>query len=259
MTVNDGHVGGRERRAPSQPSSRLFEARTIDDAPDLLEQSYALRYQVYCLERKFLRPEEYPRQLEMDEFDPHSIHVGALDVAGALAGTARAVKMSEAGLPLFGHCTIFPHEAAAHVGATLVEISRLAVSRMYNRRAPERRSGCGNVFLTLTKALYQATKRMGASYWLAATEPSLQRMLAQHGLPFRPIGPVSDYFGAVAPYRMSLAELDDLMLSNRFPVLQDFVVGLEPGLGPRLDKPRSVAPPARPRSDARPPKQLGSL
>ena len=257
--MNDGRVVAGERRALLQPSSRRFEARTIDDTPELLEQSYALRYQVYCLERKFLRPEAYPRQLEMDEFDPHSVHVGALDAAGALAGTARAVKMGGAGLPLLAHCTIFPDEAATHGGATLVEVGRLSVSRRYNRRAVERRSGCGDVCLTLLKALYQATKRMGGTHWLAATERSLQRMLAQHGFPFRQIGPEGDYFGPVAPYRMDLAELDDIMLSNRFPVLQDFVVGLEPGLGPRLDKPRSVARPARPRGDARPPRQLGSL
>ena len=63
----------------SHAAAPHFVGRTIDAAPHLLEQSYRLRYQVYCLERKFLRAEDYPEGLEHDEFDRHSIHVGAVD------------------------------------------------------------------------------------------------------------------------------------------------------------------------------------
>src|SRR4051794_19175818 len=34
--------------------AHAFDARVIDDAPFLLEQSYRLRYRVYCEERGFL-------------------------------------------------------------------------------------------------------------------------------------------------------------------------------------------------------------
>jgi hypothetical protein len=60
-----------------------FQATSIDNVPALLEKSYALRYQVYCLERKFLRAENYPSGLEIDEFDRHAIHVGAASRRGA--------------------------------------------------------------------------------------------------------------------------------------------------------------------------------
>jgi N-acyl amino acid synthase of PEP-CTERM/exosortase system len=93
-------------------SRGYFEAMSIDDVPALLEKSYHLRYQVYCLERKFLRAEDYPQELECDEFDRHSIHVGAVDARGELAGTARIVRVSEIGLPLFRYCTRFPPETA---------------------------------------------------------------------------------------------------------------------------------------------------
>lgn len=215
----------------STASSRYFQARTIDGAPELLEQSYALRYQVYCLERKFLNADDYPAHLEFDEFDPHSIHVGAFDAAGVLAGTARVIKMSALGFPVLSRCSLFPHDARSTAGMP-VEIGRLSVSRNYNRRSGERRDGCGDVFLTLLKGLYQATKRLGATHWLAATERSLLRMLVQQGFPARLIGPESDYFGLVSPYRMDLREFDDVILSNRFPALQDFVIGLEPELRP---------------------------
>ena len=77
-----------------------FRPVTIDDSPQLLEKSYRLRYQVYCLERQFLRAEDYPNQLEFDEFDRDSVHVGVLDAEGELVGTARIVKPNSAGLPL---------------------------------------------------------------------------------------------------------------------------------------------------------------
>src|ERR1700732_5361152 len=154
-----------------------FQARLIDDVPRLLENSYALRYRVYCLERKFLRAENYPLGLEIDEFDRHSIHVGAVDALGELAGTARVVNISEIGLPLFRHCTTFPQEWEGHAAPQrLVEVGRLSVSRTYRRRAEddsygvknavpsggtatnrraERRRGREDVLLTLLKALYQ--------------------------------------------------------------------------------------------------------
>ena len=53
-------------------------------------------------------------------------------------------------------------------------------------------------------------------------------LLAQQGLPFRVIGPESDYFGLVAPYQMDLQEFDRIILSGQFPALDAFVIGLEP-------------------------------
>ena len=57
--------------------SSMFRAMTLDDSPARLEQSYRLRYQVYCLERQFLPGVRLsgPR-LEIDEFDRDSVHVG---------------------------------------------------------------------------------------------------------------------------------------------------------------------------------------
>ena len=99
-----------ESRPAAAGWAGYFQARPIDDVLQLLDDSYSLRYQVYCLERKFLRADDYPLGLEFDEFDRHSIHVAAIDTRGALVGTARAVKISEIGLPLFRHCTTFQHE-----------------------------------------------------------------------------------------------------------------------------------------------------
>jgi N-acyl amino acid synthase of PEP-CTERM/exosortase system len=238
--------------------SARFRAITIDDSPQLLEKSYRLRYQVYCVERRFLPAEDYPDQLEVDGFDSRAVHVGVIDADGELAGTARVVKGTLACLPMFRHCTLFPAHATLDDSAnTLVEVSRLAISRRYTRRrddvvlgvkAPvaeagsmfrvcDRRDSRDDLFGTLLKGGYQAAKRMGATHLLAATEKSLQRWLAQYGFPFKLAGPDSEYYGRVAPYVMSLAALDQVILERRIAALDDFHAGLEPEFIPRLAEP----------------------
>lgn len=226
-----------------------FLGGPIDDVPHLLEQSYRLRYRVYCLERKFLPAENYPSGLEIDEFDAHSLHVGALDASGALAGTSRAVKVGAMGLPLFDHCTSFPHETEFHrANPRLVEVGRLVVGRGYRRRendllrsvehvstpghitaydCEEQRSVGEDAFMTVLKTLYEETTRIGATHWLTAMQEPLRQQLAQHGFPFRAFGPESDYYGVVVPYQMALKELDAAILSGRFPALRGFVPASE--------------------------------
>jgi N-acyl amino acid synthase of PEP-CTERM/exosortase system len=229
--------------------SGVFRPLTIDDSPQLLESSYRMRYQAYCLERRFLRAEDYPNQLECDEFDRVSVHVGVLDAEDTLVGTARIVKPTSLGLPVFLHCTLFPHETVvAEVGSTVVEVSRVCISRRYHRRradplfappedlesdvhatpAYERRNARCDVFATLVKALYHATKRLGATHWIVAVEKPLRRRIAHYGLPFWLAGPDAEYYGSVAPYIMSIAELDRVIDGRRFAALDDFPDGLKP-------------------------------
>ncbi|HYJ95214.1 MAG TPA: GNAT family N-acyltransferase, partial [Vicinamibacterales bacterium] len=76
-----------------------LEGRQIDSDGRLMDESLQLRYQVYCVERRFLNPDDYPDQRERDEFDRHSLHLGVLSPDGALLATARLVKVNLIGLP----------------------------------------------------------------------------------------------------------------------------------------------------------------
>jgi N-acyl amino acid synthase of PEP-CTERM/exosortase system len=218
-------------------TTSYFRACEIDDSPALMQQSYSLRYQVYCNERNFLPAEDYPNGLEKDAFDRNSIHVGVLDPSGALVATGRVVTLG-LGLPLFRHCRIFANETELiDPDSNVVEISRVAMSRTYRRPRVEgvanRREVRGEAFVTLLKGLYHATKRMNATHWLAAVEKPLHRLLQQHGFPFRMIGPEANYAGPVAPYLMNLAQFDEVVLSGRTPALDHFLVGLDPEFHPQ--------------------------
>jgi len=206
-----------------------LEGRQIDSDPRLMDESHQLRYQVYCVERRFLNPDSYPDQRERDEFDRHSLHLGVLGPDGALLATARLVKVNMIGLPLFRHCSIYPREHELFQETTRVaEISRLCVSRNLRKR----HIGAASVAINLYRAIYQASKRHGFTHWLVATEPSLQRLLASLKVPFREIGPRTDYYGPVAPYVVDLSKWDQTILSRSLPALHSFLDGLEPEYRP---------------------------
>ena len=207
----------------------VIEGRVIDGDPALMERSYRLRYQVYCVERGFLNAGDYPQQLERDEFDRYSLHVGVVDRDRELIATSRLIKVSMCGLPLFRHCQIFPQETELYRETNrIVEVSRLCMSRQLRQRGPGRVS----VAAMLYRALYQASKRAGFTHWLVATEHSLQRLVTGFGFPFRPVGPLTDYFGPVTPFLMNLEEFDRVIVSGTRPALRSFLDGLEPEYSP---------------------------
>jgi N-acyl amino acid synthase of PEP-CTERM/exosortase system len=232
------------------PARRHFESILIDKIPHLLRDSYRLRYDVYCLERNFLEAHDYPDCLETDAFDPHSLHLGAMNLHDELVGTVRLVRPGSAGLPMYHACRLFPEELhRISQIENLAEISRLAISRRYHRRkgdgvfalggaenyGPNPRKDAGQddkrgnppVVVSLYKSLYQASKRRGITHVLAAIEKSLHRLLTEFDFPFRPIGPEVDYFGPVTPYILDIAEFEDILLKKRPSLLDEFLNGLE--------------------------------
>lgn len=213
------------------PVRRHFGVAIIDGISELLTESFRLRYQVYCLERQFLAAADYPRGLEVDEFDSRAVHVGALDRTGHLAGTARVILPTDGSLPTLEHSDL---SALPKVlwgpSERWVEVSRLSVSRNYGRQEDGQEASAsqrGDVLLAVSKAVYFASKRVQATHWLVSIERSLARLLIRSGFPFRQVGPQFDYLGAVAPYSMDLAEFEAGARSGRYPQVADFVRPIE--------------------------------
>lgn len=183
---------------------------TADHALDLLPRRsddldaiHRLRYEVYCLERKFRDAADYPDGREQDEFDPHSLHVFARDSTGDVAGAVRLVRHSPLGLPVEGHGQLSLATRAVPRGEW-AEISRLILAPKYRRQTLEEPLLLWGLF----GRMFEVSRHVGITYWIAAMEDSLWRLLRRFGFPFSPAGEPMDYFGRVVPYGATLDSLE---------------------------------------------------
>ena len=183
------------------------------DTQELIEQAFALRYQVYCLERQFEDPGEQQGKLETDEFDRHAVHSLVFHrPQEEPIGTARLIlpQARPHSLPIqdllkksgLSACNYFPNH-------TVAEVSRFAISKEYRRRKVEggaipeaeaRRERHGHLpCLGLVQMLLRQSIELGVEYWAAVMEPQLLRMLALMGIRFQPVGPLVSYHGLRQP------------------------------------------------------------
>ena len=199
--------------------NRQFHAQRAD-TPELVRTAQAIRYQVYCLERKFENAAEHDDGLESDAFDAAAVHSLIFHrPTGNAIGTARLILPYHAtgGLPVHrllrekGWNTEdhFPLETAA-------EISRFSISNQFRRRCSEglstgnaryERDTCSVLpCLGLLQDLLRQSVALGLTHLAAVMEPKLLRMLAAMGFHTTPIGPLVSYHGLRQPCYWRLSE-----------------------------------------------------
>ncbi len=183
-----------------------------------LEDVFKLRYRIYCEERGFEKPEDHPGGIERDCYDDHSVHFAAINGDSGVIGTARIILDSIDGFPIEKHCRIDAGVPPIE-RKKLAEISRLAVSRDFRRRAEDNfvYDGIGacppnfppniddrrrrhEIVIGLYKCIYVESKRIGLTHWYTAMSRGLYLLLDRMGIPFKSIGPVIDYHGIRSPY-----------------------------------------------------------
>jgi len=193
-----------------------FETR-LADRPSITEAAYALRYQVYCLERKFENPNEHSTGLETDQYDSHAVQ-GVLfhRPTNRPIGTVRMIlpagRTGEAS-PIEQLLSESDYNLSDFVDIpNSVEVSRFAISKEFRRRwtddlmvakyplSPQDASRQANLaFLSMVQFVLRQSIERRVLYWTAVMEPMLLRMLARMGIHFRPIGPVVDHHGLRQP------------------------------------------------------------
>lgn len=217
-----------------------FTARRLGASDDLqaMELAYRLRFEVYCRDCSFLRAEDYPDSLEMDEYDPSALHALAFNLQQELVGYSRLVMPDACGLfPWQSHCCELLPGAELPPPESCAEVSRLMVRRDYRRRRGDVLQGVSvglpepaaddfveryrrrpQILLSLYRQMYQHSLQHGIRYWYAAMERSLVGALSMMGFPFKAIGREADYFGPVAPYLADLRQLEQV-LATKMPEL----------------------------------------
>lgn len=214
-----------------------------------LEEVFRLRYKVYCEEWGFERPEDHPKGVETDEYDEHSIHFAALR-DGQLVGTVRMILNSEKGFPIEKHCKI-DVDLSTLDRDKICELSRLAISKEYRRRAEDalihgnidkytsintststtgERRRRQEIVIGLYKRIYVMSKKMGITHWYAVMARGLYLLLRRMGIFFVPIGPEVFYHGFRTPYLGSIEEMERQMSKANVELMQEFTEALQRGL-----------------------------
>lgn len=215
---------------------RYFDACRADCDVDL-QDVFALRYRIYCLERGYETSADFPDGLERDQYDDHSLH-GLIRVASNQAPIA-CVRLV---LPASGEPDRqFPMERfCGHVidpeilgrfdfeREGLAEVSRFAISRVLTRRHGESESLSGvaefpnddllpdaigrrlfpHVSLGLIAMALGMCREHNIRWVYAVMEPALDRLLCRFGIRFIQLGPVVDYHGQRQPM---IAKVEDIL------------------------------------------------
>lgn len=215
---------------------RIFRAFGPKLAREIPSEIFKLRYEVYCIEREFVRPNSSIDGMEFDDFDDCSTHFTAYTVDEALIGTVRLVQPPPTkDFPFGRHCTAFP-SFVMPPREECGEISRLVVKRTHRRARADSVAGIPGfvaesndenerrpnskavppdrsspmVLFGMYREMFRFSRLRGVRFWFAAMERSLARSLTKAGFQFEPIGPVADYYGPVTLYLLNL----DVMLER---------------------------------------------
>lgn len=217
---------------------REFEFRKVGfDDKEFMEKLYHLRFKVYCHERRFFNAEDYPVEIESDQYDEQSIHFAAIDSDdGEVVGTLRMILPGRYQLPIEKYCPYIKGNDGIHMGKSCGEISRLVITKQLRRRkhdghyyAPqvediigvdannrEFRRQAKPMTFGLYREMYLECKKIGVTHWYTLMEKGLWRLLHKHGMLFESIGDEVDYCGPVEPYLASIVDIEK-ELHERFP------------------------------------------
>lgn len=202
-----------------------------------MEDIFRLRYEVYCAEKRFLDADDYPEEMEMDEFDENAVHLVVHGRGDEPMGYMRVIDgTDESGYPMFFHGMSVYDDFLLPPAGEALEISRMIVRSDYRHEfravddgfndhsplpRPRARNASDLVQLKLLRLTYRQALQTDARWIYAAMEPTLHRKFRMMGMPFGPIGPSADYYGEVRPYAMDIRNME-AVLGSRFPETLDF-------------------------------------
>lgn len=220
----------------------FFEVE-VATTEEMINKVFEVRYQVYCIDRAFEDPMQFPDKREHDAYDPRSAH--ALIRHRRTGDSVAVVRLVLAGdnpeqshFPMEGPCIHrMSHQAQDTIAATpqqhMAEISRMAVSREFRRRLNEQESPTGvtdqscyadaeggrrampYISLGLFAAILRMSVKHNVTHWMAVMEPAQLRLLKRFGVEFDHVGPVMEFHGLRRPAFTEAASLINGILRRR--------------------------------------------
>ncbi len=207
---------------------KYFHYRKISLGDKRMTDVYRLRYKVYCLECGYEDPCDYQNHIEMDEYDAHSVHIAASEMTtDRIIGTARIILSTDQNFPMLRYFDIDQSHLETFAIERVGEISRLAISKDYRRRAADKVIYQGNKVIDLDNerdrrnwrlryendlvaglyhSLYAESINLGLTHLYAIMSGGLFTLLQRWGLIWHPLGDARDHHGLRRPFVASIEE-----------------------------------------------------
>lgn len=210
----------------------------LADTDEARQINYRLRYQVYCLDRRFEPPERFPDGMESDGHDDQAAHFIVRERrTGEWRGATRVILSAPEELPMNQACQFLNN--VRQMGAErIMEMSRLLITRpptppvptLYDIKArvtdAEQQRGAGGSDSAILLGLIRAAQRYGLenqfSHMVFLTTPALARILRRLQLDLRQVGAPCEHRGLRAPFLLSLTDGFDQLASQSEPMRSFF-------------------------------------
>ncbi|XSG85201.1 MAG: PEP-CTERM/exosortase system-associated acyltransferase [Methylohalobius sp. ZOD2] len=190
----------------------MFDGRyraILADTDESRSIHYHLRYQVYCLEKRFEPVGRFVDRMEIDAFDGHSVHFLIQHKAtGRWVGTARLVIDEPNRLPMTRIADFSLQDYDVH-GRSFAELSRLSILKSFRRGSQQQVISEPEVLLGLIRAVKDYSEQTGIDYWLFLCRRSIMRVVGNLGMQMDVIGEPCEHRGTRVPYLATLASAFD--------------------------------------------------
>jgi len=244
---------------PLLESFREFFSINMATTPELKRDVYRIRYRVYCEDMQFEPAEQFPDNLETDEFDDHSLHCLVTHKrTGQPAGCMRLVEAgTELQLPFEKRClnsvyTEFMADLYEHRDS-ICEFSRMAIDRDFRRRAGENHTRVGEldaldwsrreqrtfslIGVAATLAAFAMADLTGRDRVFAMMERHLPRLLRRSGFLMQQAGDFTEYHGRRALYFNTVEQV----VENLRPELRQLYNAIRRDFSTQISRAENVA------------------
>ena len=185
----------------------MFEKRYMAVLADTEEGKsihYALRHEVYCVEKKFENDNE--SQQEKDSYDLHSVHFLVRDLLKSKwVGTLRVVLPKHEELPMMKVIGADLFNSEGLLLNNMAEISRLSiVSQHRHDKTIINEHSFSEVMFSLVSAAKHYCEVLGISTWVFLCRKSLSKIANRQGMSMNKIGGPYEHNGTRYPYVVNL-------------------------------------------------------
>lgn len=190
--------------------SKHFEIIDVN-TPELVRETFRLRYQTMCVEHGFLNTSAYPDDMERDEHDDRSVSVLIRHTpTKQYIASVRLILQNEntigRPLPVEKYMKIDNNEInfISLPRNQVAEISRFVALREFTGRNYE----CfPHISLALCVAVVHMSVKNNVRYWISGMTPGLNRHMRSYGFDLLDAGPIVDYYGRRKTYFGDVAKV----------------------------------------------------